>query len=505
MCLLLAGSNGVEANPVDLSAPTVELGAAGSKGYVEIWKELPQVGLQLGGTYLPFRYKFTTDPTVSGVFGPGFYAPILEAHSVLIRERVMRAGLPCGKTIYFWQDFSDPQKYQTVDKTWTGLATDNEFTFWRGDGWKLTYRDGRLSSLVTDDRHTYTWNYSGSLLTSIARDGLEVLNVQLGVGGTIRALSCQNKSYPVEYEKRPITETIQGMTVIKDLVPVLSKIAKADGKGDLFTFELTSEMQPKLKLQNSSGQETAYYWNPTNNLISREEGPEGKWTYTIGETKEGFGLPGLIRTSDDGRTEKIDVDRKLGIYTLVGSDGVKKVTQVFTAPGPLYNKVKQVEEISPSGVKVTKLKASYDEAGRLIRKIDDQGNITTLIYDKLGKLTGQEHGITADKRDELAKKEKKLIDNLKATSLVSERVEAIKKLAIFYIFERRDHAKADSYISELDHGHSYALKVQLIDTDYRKNSIDKAKDYMELSKIYPEHKDDLDFLAKIRTIEKQNE
>lgn len=487
MCLLLAGSNGVEANPVDLSAPTVELGAAGSKGYVEIWKELPQVGLQLGGTYLPFRYKFTTDPTVSGVFGPGFYAPILEAHSVLIRERVMRAGLPCGKTIYFWQDFSDPQKYQTVDKTWTGLATDHEFTFWRGDGWKLTYRDGRLSSLVTDDRHTYTWNYSGSLLTSIARDGLEVLNIQLGVGGSIRAISCQNKSYPVEYEKRPLTETIQGMTVIKDLVPALSKIAEADGKGDLFTFELTSEMQPDLKVQNPSGQETAYYWNPTNNLISREEGPEGKWTYTIGETKEGFGLPGLIRTSDDGKTEKIDVDRKLGIYTVVGSDGVKKVTQVFTAPGPLYNKVKQVEEISPSGVKVTKLKASYDEAGRLIRKIDDQGNITTLSYDQKGKVSGKEEALSTARVQKLKEREEQLLQSLAETQNPQDRDGSLMRLGLFYIHEKRNHIKALSLLENIaDIETRNIIRLHSISYDHTKTTDQKHDLYEKLKADFPE-------------------
>ena len=52
------------ARPVDLSAPTTELGAAGSKGYLEIWKEVEGVGFQLGKSYLPLRYKFTSDPSV---------------------------------------------------------------------------------------------------------------------------------------------------------------------------------------------------------------------------------------------------------------------------------------------------------------------------------------------------------------------------------------------------------------------------------------------------------
>jgi hypothetical protein len=71
---LMAGHG--SANPVDLSAPGGELGAANPKGYLEIWREIDGVGLQLGkGSYLPFRYKFSTDPAIGGI-----RAGVLPAH-----------------------------------------------------------------------------------------------------------------------------------------------------------------------------------------------------------------------------------------------------------------------------------------------------------------------------------------------------------------------------------------------------------------------------------------
>jgi hypothetical protein len=206
LAFLLLGMIGgmAKANPVDLSATAVELGSAGSKGHLEIWKEVPEVGLQLGGSYLPFRYKFTTDPSVRGVLGVGFFAPMLEAHSVLIRPRVMRAGLPCGKTIYLWQHGTDQSKYQSVDKEWNGEVKGGDFSFRRSDGWEISYHQGRLSSIVTDDHHTFSWQYNGSLLTSILQDGLRVITIGSESDGKLSTLTAHNKNYQVTYGKRPI-------------------------------------------------------------------------------------------------------------------------------------------------------------------------------------------------------------------------------------------------------------------------------------------------------------
>lgn len=490
------------ARPVDLSAPTTELGAAGSKGYLEIWKEVEGVGFQLGKSYLPLRYKFTSDPSVRGILGPGFYMPMFEARSLLIRDKVMRASLPCGKVIYFWQDPVDPNKFQSVDKEWTGVITGKQFTVSRDDGWTIVYDGGRLSSITTDDHHVFTWIYSGSIPVAVNKDGSSVITVEPGVDGGIKAIDFEGKSYQANYGQRPMMQIINGVPIIQQLASELTGFKNPDGKGATFTFELTPQRAPTLTL-NDNGQETTYIWNPTSNYLVNEDGPGGKWTYSVGRVNQEFGIPPLSRKSSDGKTEGVSVDNKAGIYTRVGTDGVKTVTQVFETPGPLYLKVRNIEQISG---KVTKtiMRASYDEAGRMIRKIDGNGNLTIFTYDKSGKLTGKTHAFTKEKQAQLVIEEKGLLKALAAITPGSDKVEAIRSLAQFYLLESNEPSKAAPFISQLDHDHAYAMRVQLIDYDEALSPLQKVAGYQSLLKEYPEHQEDLNFLINIRTQENKN-
>ena len=180
---LMAGS--AWSRPVDLSAPTGGVGAANSFGYLEIWRQVDDVGLQQGSSFLPLRYKFSSEPHTRGMLGPGFYVPMFEARNVLIREQMMRAFLPCGKGLYLRRDSVDQNKFQTVDQVWTGsLSLDGEdFTIWRDDGWKLLYHNSRLTSLTTDDNHTFTWSYDNGMPTGVTEDGKSVITVEPGADG----------------------------------------------------------------------------------------------------------------------------------------------------------------------------------------------------------------------------------------------------------------------------------------------------------------------------------
>jgi YD repeat-containing protein len=480
------GAMGLKGSPVDLSSPAAELGAAGSKGHLEIWNEVPEVGLQLGSTYLPFRYKFSSDRSVQGVLGAGFYAPMLEAHSVLIRPRVMKAGLPCGKSIYFWQVANDANKYQSVDKEWSGEVKGGDFTFRRSDGWEIGYRQGKLSSITCDDRHTYRWSYNGNRLSSIERDGMTVISIGSGSDGQLISLTAHNKNYVVAYGARPMPEVRQGKVVVIDDASVLSKISGPGYQGAEFLFKMNPQGKPTLTLKEGSGQETTYTWNPANGILMSEEGPEGKWSYQVGKVTQEFGLPPLKRTSSDGKTESVVIDHKMGTYTVQGSDGVKRVTQVFTAPGPLYDKVKKVEE-SKHGVQKASMKASYDEAGRLIRKIDEQGNITTFNYDQNGKLVGKTEVPSPAKAQKIREKEGKLLKSLEKTQNPEDRDVFLLRLGLLYIHDKGDHAKALSLLGGMTNPEfKYILQLHSITYDDSKTNAQKHRAYEKLKVDFPE-------------------
>jgi hypothetical protein len=103
----------------------------------------------------------------------------------------MRAYLPCGKGLYFWRDTVDPNKFQTVDKGWTGYVTgDNgdDFTVWRDDGWKVFYHKTRLTSITSDDNHIFTWSYdSVGAGASVSEDGQSILTIEPNVAGQVAA------------------------------------------------------------------------------------------------------------------------------------------------------------------------------------------------------------------------------------------------------------------------------------------------------------------------------
>jgi YD repeat-containing protein len=496
--------------PVDLSAPSGEVGAANSKGYLEIWREIENAGIDFGkGSYLPLRYKFSSEDNTGGILGPGFYMPMFEAKNVLIREGTMRAYLPCGKGLYFWKDPVDPTKFQTVDKEWTGaLSANNDFTVWRNDGWTILYHQGRLTTITTDEHHVFTWDYDGNthMATGISEDGQSLVSVEPNQQGLVGALVFNGKRYEMGYSERPLIEMVLGQPAVKELAIALSSFKHPDGKAETFQFVLTPERVPMLTFTDTDQKQTVYTWNAANDHIASEQGPGGDWTYKIGDITQDFGSPPITRTSPDGKMEGMAIDTKMGTYTSQAADGVTTITHVFETPGPLYHKVQKIEEITG---KTTTLvyRASYDETGKLIREVDETGYITKFNYDDQGKI--QSKVVSLSQNPEVLasfkKKEKELMDIITKATTLDDKQYAIRSLAQFYLFEMKDNPKALSFLSQLDHTHSYALRVQMIDADQSLNPLQKADKYQSLLEIYPEYKDDLESLINMRKEEAKNE
>ena len=453
--------------PVDLSAPSGELGAANSKGYLEIWREVDDAGINFGkGSYLPLRYKFSSDDSTGGILGPGFYLPMLEAKNVLIRESTMRAYLPCGKGLYFWKDSVDPTKFQTPDKEWTGALNSNgDFTAWRDDAWTIFYHQGRLTSIKTDEHHVFTWDYDGNthMATGISEDGQSLVTVEPNQQGLLDAVVINGKRYELSYAERPLIEMVLGQPAVKELAIALSSFKYPDGKTETFHFELTPERVPTLTFTDPDQKQTVYTWDAATSHLATEQGPDGNWTYKIGDVTQDFGMPPISRTSPDGKTEGMTVDSKMGAYTAQGADGVTTVTHVFETPGPLYHKVKSVETTT-NGVTITVYKASYDEAGNLIRKIDENNIVTTFKYDAEGHEAGQHVSLSTDPTvlAALAAQEKALLNQLKKIKNKSDATSVLQDLSIFYISKSLQFDKAAALMPLMtDREQIYNLKLLL--------------------------------------------
>jgi YD repeat-containing protein len=485
------------ARPVDLSAPS-GLGATNLRGYLEIWRNIDKVGLQLDkGSYLPLRYKFSSEPNTGGVLGPGFYCPMFEAQNVLIRESTMRVYLPCGKALYFWRDAIDPNKFLTVDKAWTGYLQGDDYTIWRDDGWKVLYHKSRLASITSDDNHTFIWSYGeGDIPSKVTEDGQTAITVETNVAGQVAAFVFNGKRYEVEYGERPITQVLLGQVAIKELDQALSRFKYPDGKTEVFKFALTPQRTPTLTFTDPDEKQTVYTWDAATNYIASENGPEGHSTYQIGKITGSFGLPSITRTTSDGKSESIAIDTARGITTEQSLEGTTTVTTSFEAPGPLYGKVRQVTETFANGETLTLARLGYDESGRLIRKMDADGFVTTITYDTGGHIAKQVVLPPSAPAilNALKVREAVLLNDIASAKTPRKHDDAVYEIALFYIYRLGNLDKAAGLVQGIaNKSVASDIQMHLILGNRNLTSAERVTRLQALLVSYPEKKDALSY------------
>jgi hypothetical protein len=488
-----AGRN-IQARPVDLSAPTMAIGASDSKGYLEIWREVEDIGLDLGkGSYLPFRYKFSSDDKIEGVLGPGFYVPMFEAKAFLLREQTMRIILPCGKGLYMKRDDLDSTKFKTLDQEWTGYRDENTFIMWRDDGWKLIYHKSRLVSITTDANQTFSWTYNDAgIPLDISHDNHPVLEVETTSAGQLNAITFGGKRYTFDYANQPMIGVVMGQTAVTRMAPSLSAVRYPDGRSETFTQMLTPALIPTMDFTDIDKKQTEYTWDPTTRHIESEKTPDNVWNYTVGLVASEFELPVISRTNKEGKTESIAVDTKTGTYTITNQDGSTTISQFFKTPGPFYDKVRNVEKVM-NGQTTTIYKASYDELGRLARKVDQRGFVTDYRYKDEGNDPILEHtGLLQDPKllDALKANEAMLLKNLdRAGGKPQARDVAIQDLVLFYIYHELDLQKAVPLIDQIQNPKRiFTVKLALIEGNPNLTTPQRNAALNDLIKAFPEQK-----------------
>ncbi len=83
----------------------------------------------------------------------------------------------------------------------------------------------------------------------------------------------------------------------------------------------------------------------------------------------------VTRVDREGKSEYRYFDRAKGVSTSRDKEGVTKMVYFMRAQGASMNKVRKIEEIRDGRLSVLERNA-YDEAGRMVRKIDSMGSVT---------------------------------------------------------------------------------------------------------------------------------
>jgi YD repeat-containing protein len=97
--------------------------------------------------------------------------------------------------------------------------------------------------------------------------------------------------------------------------------------------------------------------------------------------------PTITRQNAKGETESYRRDRMTGVETRKQADGTEIRNEIFKTAGPLYGKLRKVEQVK-NGKTEIRLERMYDDDGRLEREITPKG-IAIMQYDKAGRLTSK--------------------------------------------------------------------------------------------------------------------
>ncbi len=490
---LLLGGGGAYSRPVDLSAPANGIGAANYQGNLEIWREVDQIDLG-EGMRLPLRIKFSSEKGVRGIFGEGFWCPLIEAHALRIRPDMIKANLPCGKALYLRQIPKERNKFRTLDHQWTGTLTEQAFTITRDDGWALEFFSGRLVSLTTDNGRKLKWIFNGTQPSAIYEGTKPILKVE--VKGDKVTFFSNLRSHVATLGKRPHVSVVQKQTIVEGFDECLVGLTFADKTVENFDFSLTEEHAPKLVFTDRERANTTYTWDATTGHIRTQDG----WKYEVGAIADKFALPAISRIDSAGKRESVYVDKVLGIHSRTDTNGVKTVVYTFPEPGPLYEKVQKVDQ-EKDGVEKTIYKASYDEAGRLIREVDEKGFSTVYSFSKDGQFTGKTitRPMGKDILAALAVEEEKLLDAVTKAKDEGSKGDACQALGLFYIFKLGDHEKALNLLPQIKNRRQiFNIRFHSIDRDLSLSGYRKSDQFIGLLKEFPEEKELLEIAIRTR-------
>jgi YD repeat-containing protein len=484
----------------DLSTPLTSLGNANAHGELQLWINLDEADYG-DGLLLPVRITFISgQQSDSPYLGRSFWLPLAEAKAYPITEKTMRVQLICGKTIYLRKDLKNPNSYYTMDQKTTGTVDGDRFILKQSDGWEIRYKNGKIWQVQTDKGRVLTWYYRNNIANEIKdeRNSRSSFQVEYGTNGKPSGFSVNGKTHTFDLGKKPRVEYIENKKVVGGMDEALSVWAYPDGKKDTYEFAVTQELQPTLKRTDTDGKTDSYQWDAKTGFIISDSG----WKYKIENNVQ---FPKLRRYNDKGQEEFRIVDNRTGVVNQKTIEEGDKITEVFRTPGPLYGKVRKVENILPNGTRKTIYQAAYDDKGKLIRKVNEKGFTTVYKYAKDGKLADTKMLRPTDPSilKQLKAKEKELLAAVSSVTDKNLRESAVEELGYFYVKEWGEAAKALPLISQLtDARKVYGLKLVTAFSGVDLTGTQRINLYKQLLKDYPEKKEFLEKLIK-RTEEKE--
>jgi YD repeat-containing protein len=361
----------------------------------------------------------------------------------------------------------------------------------------MRFSKGRLISLRSDTGRQIDWAYSGNFASRISEGTRTVVTVKLGDTKDLAAsIVVDGEEHSLSFDQRPRVVSVHGQQIVEGIDMSLSEWRWPDATKEIFAFGLTDDRLPKLEMWDREKARSEYVWQPSG-IIQRYN----DWSYSVASVKNPFEMPRITRIDSSGNQQDVAIDAKTGKYTTTRVDGVQQTTSIYKTPGPLYNKVRSVEERA-NGKTITTFKAAYDTAGRLLRKVDSDGLITKYAYNDKGKLvdTSIHPPVDPEALARLIGEERTLLERVTQATDPTLACEAIHNLGMFYIHKLRDASKALELLPRLSAfpRWQYGLRIQAIDHGQVLSNQQKIGELKRLMADFPEQREQIEMLIRIR-------
>lgn len=278
----------------------------------------------------PAKYPF------SGIIGYGWRVPVLEAFAVLESPNDLRVVLPDGRHTSF-----RVREDGSIDDSqgWAAKMTQTSLELKSNSGDEVRYSNGKLSG-YSRGPNIFSVQWSNGVPVSLVCDGAELLHVNYK-SGLAHEIIADGKSIILTYANVPITQTIQGISVIKSLAPSLGGISTKTAKK---TFE--------------------YKTAPSMLLVASVNEPAGEriiWN----EKRETEAPPAHLN----------DLPSDYMIRSLLENGG-ERLEYIFSS-GALTGRTRKIDIVN-SGKKTTVYRAVFGEQGQLLRDYLKDGLIRTI-------------------------------------------------------------------------------------------------------------------------------
>lgn len=366
--------------------------------------------LSLSRESIPLKLIFTTDPRIStdpnSAIGSYWSIQFFESKIFPISRQTLRWSRPDGRIFLFAKenlaDKRRKESYKSVDGTWKAKETDrNEYELQHiRTGCTLRYTDGNLtefswtSSRDRSDFYRVSYNSVGKpQALRNSRDVRPILEFSYDrysgmVDSIILSTSEGSQRIEMEYENYELLETPDA--------PLLSKLVVSEGETYQFSYEIDSGNRNAIYLgeKRSTGGSSANQkiaWEPLSGFLT----DDGVHSYkisnkSIADAGRELGYSKAKRSPINwlpsyakiNRIEKhssikdsVFYDTKRGVMERLYKDGGKVVTYYLLSPGRVNGKVRKIEKYK-DGELVSVERNAYDKAGRIIRRIDVNGDVT---------------------------------------------------------------------------------------------------------------------------------